>query len=183
VFNNPVIYADPTGLWTWKGAFGGLISGIFVGAGVGAGAGTWLAGIGAIPGAIAGGIGGGIFGFVAGGIWGDSVGQATGTGDFTGGALCGVGGGVAGGLLGPIIWSIYTGVFWTSNFAIWLGLGAAPATQIELERKKETLEYLKQLHYDLASRYANDPRMQMMIRDSLREVEEEIRQIEQMLGR
>ena len=70
VGNNPVIYFDPSGLWSWKGALGGAIGGAVAGATTGALSGAAVgAGVGAIPGSL---IGGGL-GFIGGVFFGGAV--------------------------------------------------------------------------------------------------------------
>jgi RHS repeat-associated protein len=181
VFNIPVSVTDPSGMWSWSGAFSGFISGILVGAPVGAGAGTWIFGIGAIPGAVAGGIVGGITGFIGGGIWGEDVGRATGTNPAVGGAVVGCVAGVVGGIVGPLGYSLYTGLFWISPLAEWLGISTAGAAITQLQRQKEFLEWERQFWKDQANNMRNDPAFRELARQTMLAIEEDIREIEELI--
>ena len=136
--NNTLIRFDPYGLeWSWGGAIGGMFSGGIVGAGVGATVGAPFFGIGALPGAIAGGAVGAIGGFIAGGaltepaytaITGNPDPQLSFWEEFGMGFVIGIPVGVVAGIVGPAGWSLYTGAFWTSTTAYYLGLAAPGAT-------------------------------------------------------
>ena len=136
--NNTLIRFDPYGLeWSWGGAIGGMFSGGIVGAGVGATVGAPFFGIGALPGAIAGGAVGAIGGFIAGGaltepaytaITGNPDPQLLFWEEFGMGFVIGIPVGVVAGIVGPAGWSLYTGAFWTSTTAYYLGLAAPGAT-------------------------------------------------------
>ena len=137
VFNNPTMLLDPSGYWSWSGAFGGLLTGGFVGGTVGATVGAPFFGIGALPGTIAGSVVGGIIGFISGGALSEPVYAAI-TGNpapelsfsegFAMGLVIGVPIGVVAGIVGPAGWSLYTGAFWTSSVAYYLGLTVPGAT-------------------------------------------------------
>jgi hypothetical protein len=114
-----------------------MFSGGIVGAGVGATVGAPFFGIGALPGAIAGGAVGAIGGFIAGGaltepaytaITGNPDPQLSFWEEFGMGFVIGIPVGVVAGIVGPAGWSLYTGAFWTSTTAYYLGLAAPGAT-------------------------------------------------------
>jgi hypothetical protein len=168
-------------MWSWSGAFSGFISGILVGAPVGAGAGTWIFGIGAIPGAVAGGIVGGITGFIGGGIWGEDVGRATGTNPAVGGAVVGCVAGVVGGIVGPLGCSLYTGLFWISPLAEWLGISTAGATITQLQRQKEFLEWERQMWQLRVDRGIDDPAFRELARQRILAITQEIHEIEEII--
>jgi RHS repeat-associated protein len=113
---------DPSGLWSWSGAFGGGLTGAGAGASTGAIVGGIAGlGVGSLPGAGVGAIGGAVFGgvggFIVGGIYGEDAAsklydkpkENLTTGELFGaGALIGLPSGLIGGLLGP--WAIYGGI-------------------------------------------------------------------------
>jgi len=89
------------------------------------------------PGAIVGGVVGGIGGFIAGGaltepaysaITGDPDPQLSFWEGFGMGLIIGIPVGVVAGIVGPAGWALYTGAFWTSSIAYYLGLTVPGAT-------------------------------------------------------
>jgi RHS repeat-associated protein len=134
--NLPTRLVDPTGndsglSWSWAGCGGGALTGGVTGGVVGAFVGAPLFGIGAVPGAAIGAGAGAAIGCVAGGLGAKPLAEAflgrpAGDGEvFVAGLAIGVPAGVVGGIVGPLGWSLYTGAFWVSPAAGWLGIGTA----------------------------------------------------------
>jgi RHS repeat-associated protein len=117
--NNPGNDLDPEGLWSWSGAFGGILGGGVAGASTGAVAGLGLPVVGSLGGAAIGGGLGIIGGFIGGGLYGETaVGgwkekpETSGlvSEEFVGGLSIGVTTGAIAGVLGPFAVAVWPAI-------------------------------------------------------------------------